>query len=381
MIPRIVHLLGLVLMVSGRVCAQAPILDEDGSFLMPQTAEIYTGRSLQLHTRYVGCADRARMICAVILSEREVIEWRVNGIPGGSEEVGTITGGSSATYTAPRSVPSGNPVSVSAIVKGNGKEQVQLVSEIRIVEPSKWQGSVSYTFTGLLDANAHDQAQVAHFDQVWAWMTPEDDMAESDVTKVSLSVQYLVRGVMVDSVAQDMSGMVVLELGMPTAVFGYHRRAIDGCGGTTLTTWVGKIDQARYADALPTINLMINADQSSVLPYVPPPIMTSQGVQTSLDCEHFFRRTELAERPEDFDTPTGTELISNGTLETTVSPMGDPTAGITVTAADFAFTHAFAGQPAQGHVYAGAVTRKTMMRFHGQDIPGLLTVQWSFAPQ
>ena len=233
--PRIVLLLAIALLVSGRVCAQAPILDEDGSYLMPQSATLYTGRSLQLHARYVGCADRAQKICNVVLSEREVIEWRVNGIPGGSEGVGTVTGGSTATYTAPRSVPPGNPVSVSAIVKGNGREQLQLVSEIRIVEPSKWQGSVSYTFTGLLDANAHDQAQVAHLDQVWAWLTPEHDTAGSDVTKVSLSVQYLVRGVMVDSVAQDMSGMVVLELGMPTAVFGYHRRAIDGCGGSTVT--------------------------------------------------------------------------------------------------------------------------------------------------
>lgn len=379
--PRIVLLLAIALLVSGRVCAQAPILDEDGSYLMPQSATIYTGRSLQLHARYVGCADRAQKICNVVLSEREVIEWRVNGIPGGSEDVGTITGGSTATYTAPRSIPSGNPVSVSAIVKGNGREQVQLVSEIRIVEPSKWQGSVSYTFTGLLDANAHDQAQVAHLDQVWAWLTPEHDTAGSDVTKVSLSVQYLVRGVMVDSVGQDMSGMVVLELGMPTAVFGYHRRAIDGCGGSTVTTWVGKVDEARYADVLPTINLMIGADQSAVLPYVPPPIMTSEGFETTLDCENFFTQTDLGERPEDFDTPVGTELTSRGTVEMEISPTGDPAAGISVQAADFAFTHAFAGPPAQDHVYAGSVTRKTTMRFHGQDIPGLLSVHWSFAPQ
>ena len=43
---------------------------------------------------------------------RPAVTWKVNGITGGNSSVGTIN--SSGRYTAPKNVPSPNPVTVSA---------------------------------------------------------------------------------------------------------------------------------------------------------------------------------------------------------------------------------------------------------------------------
>lgn len=75
--------------------------------------------------------------------------WAVNGVTNGSAEVGTIAPGSpSATYTAPGSEPSSNPVAVSVEfsppVKGGKK--TMLVSNLTIGSalPPRYAGSFTY---------------------------------------------------------------------------------------------------------------------------------------------------------------------------------------------------------------------------------------------
>jgi hypothetical protein len=68
----------------------------------------------------------------------EIGGWAVNGAPGGNGTVGTVNGMSNgdygARYRAPATVPSSNPVAVSARYEHPSEGNVTLVSEITIVD-------------------------------------------------------------------------------------------------------------------------------------------------------------------------------------------------------------------------------------------------------
>jgi hypothetical protein len=70
-------------------------------------------------------------------------EWSVNGVPGGSGATGTVSGaGQQATYAAPATKPTPNPVAVSARVDYRSKGRTLVVSNITIADDS-WTGTAT----------------------------------------------------------------------------------------------------------------------------------------------------------------------------------------------------------------------------------------------
>ena len=87
-----------------------------------------------------------------------ISDWAVNGVAGGSSEVGTVTSreGRDATYKAPASKPASNPVAVSARTSfgGGGGGKILIVSNLNVIDDApSYAGSVSWespvnNFTG-----------------------------------------------------------------------------------------------------------------------------------------------------------------------------------------------------------------------------------------
>jgi hypothetical protein len=136
-----------------------------GMQLAPAAATVAVSKKLSL--RVVECGRATDTTPAVAREcrdnfdpELQSIAWSVNGIVNGDGSVGTVSGTSPATYTAPAAVPAGNPVAVSAQVRGlptAGRET--LVSNVTVVDGiGAYSGTFSSRFTSpngqsQLDAN------------------------------------------------------------------------------------------------------------------------------------------------------------------------------------------------------------------------------------
>ncbi len=116
-----------------------------GLQIRPPTANVGTGGTVDLNVKY--CFEE--VIDGVIIvyncdvpNPATYSNWSVNGIPGGNATVGRVvsTGGASARYTAPSSVPQNNPVAVSVSTSG-GSSTTTLVSNITI--GGQWYGTAT----------------------------------------------------------------------------------------------------------------------------------------------------------------------------------------------------------------------------------------------
>lgn len=129
-----------------------------GYRLMPLSKTIKVKESLPMQVEFCyapkSSADQKRlgMKCDNADSEANelpffmITEWSVNGVLGGNGSVGTISGnGPSATFTAPATMPSPNPVAVSANVNFVGKDKTLVVSNITIIDPTAYEGTVHFT--------------------------------------------------------------------------------------------------------------------------------------------------------------------------------------------------------------------------------------------
>ena len=92
----------------------------------PQTGSVLLGRTQQLSATVTGTGNSN-------------VNWSVNGIPGGSSSLGTIT--SSGLYTAPAGLPSPPTVNIAAISQASpsasGSAQITITSDLSIgVAPS-----------------------------------------------------------------------------------------------------------------------------------------------------------------------------------------------------------------------------------------------------
>lgn len=114
--------------------------------LVPQSKTIKVKQSLPMQVAYCyppkSSADKTSLGTPCenlqdmdLASVSMVTEWSVNGILGGNGTVGTISGhGDTATYTAPATKPSSNPVTVSAQVNFGGGNKTRVVSTIKITD-------------------------------------------------------------------------------------------------------------------------------------------------------------------------------------------------------------------------------------------------------
>jgi hypothetical protein len=90
-----------------------------------------------------------------VVFDHVVQGWAVNGTPGGSASIGSITPtqAGTAVYAAPNAKPAANPVAVSAGYHNPvDNSEVILVASIRVGDDdAAWQGTVTYTETGERD--------------------------------------------------------------------------------------------------------------------------------------------------------------------------------------------------------------------------------------
>ena len=112
--------------------------------LVPDAATVRTGSAQQLEVQQCtqeetvtpeGLPITDLVPTCVRLADASLLRnWSVNGTVGGSPVAGTVAAtGASATYTAPREVPTSNPVAVSVEIGAPGKQKVLLVSNLNIV--------------------------------------------------------------------------------------------------------------------------------------------------------------------------------------------------------------------------------------------------------
>lgn len=121
----------------------------------PGSARVKTGQTQRLDVRYCRIAETERQDDLVgLVSRCEESElapllgtWAVNGVAGGSAEVGTVAGGEAVgTYTAPSKVPSSNPVAVSVDIAVGSRGRTQLVSNIEVFGGG-YSGTFAFTTT------------------------------------------------------------------------------------------------------------------------------------------------------------------------------------------------------------------------------------------
>ncbi len=128
------------------------------TMLSPRSATVRVGKYVSLHLTSCypvksGNGNGGRGCnCSGYGSDSKAVEWAVNGIVGGNDQVGTFasTGDDDATYDAPAHAPSPNTVAVSARLANGSTPQtqnVQVFSQITIEDPSTRQGEIYITYS------------------------------------------------------------------------------------------------------------------------------------------------------------------------------------------------------------------------------------------
>lgn len=96
-----------------------------------------------------------------------VSAWSVNGIAGGNNEVGTVSGrNSTATFVAPDVVPSSNPVAVSARVRNLGGAQALVVANITITDDEHPGYTATFTFENATMRDGNAQVSFTYVDSI-----------------------------------------------------------------------------------------------------------------------------------------------------------------------------------------------------------------------
>lgn len=123
-----------------------------GAQIVPGSATVRANATLNLSVEFCQAVDEGDELVSLlarceIVSDDDVLtasDWSVNGVAGGNAQVGTVSGGgTSATFTAPPSAPSSNPVAVSASINALPPSRIMLTSNLLITGGKTWGGQVS----------------------------------------------------------------------------------------------------------------------------------------------------------------------------------------------------------------------------------------------
>ena len=134
----------------------------EGSQLLPNTTKVKVGQSLQLKIVHCANYDNPDDIfiplpggetneCGYNIANFSAKNWSVDAKTGGNSSVGTVSAtgtkaDGTATYTAPATKPSKNPVAVSVEVADLTQEfsSLTLVANITIEDNTGWTGKIKY---------------------------------------------------------------------------------------------------------------------------------------------------------------------------------------------------------------------------------------------
>lgn len=332
--------------------------------LSPGQASVLAGGDLELELGVLECMDDG-LLCALVHSPRPeaVAGWRVNGVAGGDASVGTVSRGAGGRwiYRAPAQLPRVNPVSVAAVVDGKDGVQAQLVSNIQVLATG-WSGHVQVSFeaSAVSQGDARHETTLGDDPMYTARGLPAYEIKRvlsigGDVEVVSFAASYAVTGAMVESFADDGSGLAILELGVPAVAFSYDRVQKSGTslgcrytlGNSTTTEVDGGPDLEQYRAIPPSpVTFNINADGSSTIMAIPPALTTMSGRTLTFAC--------------DGD-------IGVGEIGPLMEAMGDTSA----------LSDSFRGVIGQRGVYRGDLRLPGTMNVMGSHVQGTYRITWN----
>jgi len=210
-----------------------------GESLEPAAARIGTGQTQTLTLVWcqeIDFGDPLIQYAAVCQPIGDASSWSVNSVPGGNNNVGTVsTGDSSAIYTAPGTIPAANPVAVSveALLAPLGKTQELFVSNITIggCSASNAQNCIWTGTSSTEDTHWKATAQVT-----WKWL--ENDPGNPNVARYvpetgSVTLTDLQPNCSVDGAAQAITSAPPSEL---TIDYSTTPPTVSG-NGTNPTGW------------------------------------------------------------------------------------------------------------------------------------------------
>lgn len=119
-----------------------------GARLAPGRASVAVGATLTLTIESCDAEAETPTMgrlapCTPARADANPTSWAVNGAPGGSPTLGTVSGQSTATYVAPAQPPTPATVDVSVSVTSSSGRRVPLVSHVTVGGGERWVGTLS----------------------------------------------------------------------------------------------------------------------------------------------------------------------------------------------------------------------------------------------
>jgi hypothetical protein len=226
--------------------------------------------------------------------EREAlaIEWRVNGVTAGSAEHGTIHpldagdaargAGLAAVYRAPASVPAGNPVDVSAVIRSrDGAGEVQLVRQMRITDEGGWRGTIQVRLHYSHDPEELPENLAGQSLQ----LTPEQAITDRDRpvdrTVIESDLLYTVTQTLAEAVADNGTRQLTL-LAAPSGAMRFYHRVNRPCE-CRLDMAEGRLSEI-YEGVPLAITLATLPDRTSIIKALPGVAFAMQGSVSEENC-------------------------------------------------------------------------------------------------
>lgn len=310
------------------------------------------------------------------------IEWQANGIPLGSAQVGTIRSyaaevGRTPTpggemerviYTAPATIPPGNPVAIAAVISAKGRAgQEQLLRHVRIVDTPGWRGNIQVNLFYSVDAEEVQDRLIGRHPVFELELPITDADRPLDHTVIESNLNFTVRGVLAEATNDDGSGLVVLQL-QPSGTMNYYYRYQAECDHKFHSA---QGEMADVYSAVPlNVNLELHADGTSTIQYIPGVAFAMHGVRKEEVCSDSSRGRYdgFLEPYEDFFEGT---TITSGLVYT-----GE---GSGPANAVFRGIDGDSNKHGKARSYTGAIKVPTTIHYAGNDYAAEAEITWSLS--
>lgn len=307
------------------------------------------------------------------------VAWTVNGHLGGAPGLGRIrtfqdrfnTGGAvsmgldidDVVYEAPDRVPSPNPVAIAAVI-GNidRKEQVQLVTHVKVIDQPGWRGSFRVRLTAIHDPEGGLPTRTVAENPVF-WIRERsvfDPNNPVDLTVIESDLTFTVTGVVSEAYGDDGEGIVILET-RPQGSFNYFHRFNDECE-KALTVATGERAEVYRTTPLYII-VKLQADGTSLISSIPNVAFDVSGYRYVETCDLGWSE----DYKDVFDgVVVAGEVVGAADAANKLSP-------------GFAVHDRLVGRPSNGKSVIGETKVPVNMRFAGGDAAGEAQVSWSLS--
>lgn len=379
--------------------ALAERLAADAWRLSPGSTTVTVGGDAAFELGQLEC-EVDGLLCTIRWRPRPdaVSRWQVNGIDGGNAEVGTVSrdAGGRWIYRAPDRVPRRNPVSLAAVIDGTQGSQLQLVSQVTVV-PTGWSGDVRVSFEAARNGQGEARHESTLHDDpmyrtagMYAFEIQRVLGIGGDIQRLSFDAAYPVKAAMVEALADDGTGLAIIELGIPKVAFSYDRvqkaGSSLGCrytlGNSTVTEVDGVADLDSYQALPPSpLSFTLNADGTSTIMAIPPALVRYEGRSISYACDGDIGIGEIGPENEAFGDVSaldaGQSAHGHQPAFVVVDPFGGASMPVPASEATVPLPGAFRGRPGERGIYTGDLVLPGVMRVLGTDVPGTYRIRWN----